>query len=138
MTARRFTDGQIRQLRPRPWGWFLAWVLVGGSYALSILGAFTIGLFVLPFPVVATVLLCLGRRSIRGAWGLVSGLSLPVFFVAWLNRAGPGNICTTSPTETSCVQEWSPWPFLLVALVLLIGGVALFISRRHRRGVSSL
>ena len=37
--------------------WFMAWLLVGAGYALSLIGVASIGLFVLPLPVLATVLL---------------------------------------------------------------------------------
>jgi hypothetical protein len=40
-----------------PWMWFTVWLLVGAGYALSLIGVASIGLFVLPLPVLATVLL---------------------------------------------------------------------------------
>ena len=49
------------------WRWFAAWVLVGGLYALSVLGMLTIGMFVLPIPIVATVLLNRHHKAGLGA-----------------------------------------------------------------------
>lgn len=42
---------------------------------------------------------------------------------------GPGNVCTAN----SCVDEWSPWPWLAVGLVLVVLGFALFVRIIHRR-----
>ena len=44
------------------WAFFAAWVLVGSAAALVLAGAFAIGVIVVPFAVVATVLLADRRR----------------------------------------------------------------------------
>lgn len=113
----------------RPWAWFSAWLLIGGLWSITLLGIATIGLFVLPVSLAATAILA--RRSHgAGALGLLSGLALPVFYVAYLNRDGPGNVCSsTSGGGQSCVQEWSPWPWLAAGVVLTIAGFLLFRYR---------
>ncbi|HVA06876.1 MAG TPA: hypothetical protein VNG12_09065 [Acidimicrobiales bacterium] len=113
----------------RPWGWFAAWWLIGGLWSITLLGIATVGLFVLPVSLAATALLA--RRSHgAGALGLLSGLGLPVFYVAYLNRDGPGNVCSsTSSGGQTCVQEWSPWPWLAAAVILSIAG---FLLLRYR------
>ena len=94
-----------RTLSGLPWVWFTAWLLVGAGYALSFIGIASIGLFVLP---------------------------LPVLYVAYLNRAGPGTICTTVAGGQECHDEWSPWPWLAVGVILFVVGVAAFIDRQRR------
>ena len=113
----------------RPWGWFAAWWLIGGLWSVNLLGIATVGLFVLPVSLAATAILA--RRSHgAGVLGLLSGLGLPMFYVAYLNRDGPGNVCSsTSGGGQTCVQEWSPWPWLAAAVVLTVAGLLLFRYR---------
>jgi len=115
--------------------WFIAWMLVGAGYAFGILSALSIGAFVLLITVVATILLATRAGNRVGLPGLVSGLSLPLFYVAYLNRSGPGTICTTTATSQTCSDEWSPWPWLVVGIVLLVIGCVWFAIASRRRGV---
>lgn len=112
------------------WGWFAAWCVVGGLYSLAFLGAFTIGVFVLPFALVATILLSRHHGDVS-AIGVVSGLGAPLLYVAYLNRSGPGTICTTTRDGHSCVDEWSPLPWAAVGLILIVGAVVLFAKLRR-------
>jgi hypothetical protein len=114
------------------WVSFTAWLLVGAGYGVSCIGIASIGLFVLPLPVLATLLLVRRRRATRGLPGLISGLAVPVLYVAYLNRAGPGTICTTVTGGQECNGEWSPWPWLAVGVMLFVLGVAVFIDRQRR------
>ena len=123
-------------LRRRAVVWFIAWMLTGAGYALGLLGALTIGPYVLLVTVAATIVLATRARTLVGLPGLVSGLSLPLFYVAFLNRSGPGTICTTTATSRSCVDEWSPWPWLVIGVVLLVGGCAWFATANRRRGAA--
>jgi hypothetical protein len=116
-----------------PWVWFTAWLLVGVGYALSLVGIASIGLFVLPLPVLATVLLVRRQRAASGLPGLISGLAFPLLYVAYLNRAGPGTICATM----ECNDEWSPWPWLAVGVILLVLGVAAFVGLQRRANLRS-
>ena len=113
------------------WAWFAAWLVIGAGYALSLLGAASIGMFVLPLPVLATILVSRRQRARSGLPGLISGLGLPLFYVAYLNRAGPGNICTTTGGGQNCTGESSPWPWLAAALILLGLGLSAFIARQR-------
>ncbi len=114
-----------------PWIYFVLWMLVGGSYAMVIVGAFSIGIFFIPAAVIATVYLVRKPSSRRGIPGLFGGLALPLFYVAYLNRSGPGTVCATTRSAfgvgQSCTQEWSPWLWLIAGLVLLGVGVVIFI-----------
>jgi hypothetical protein len=113
--------------------WFIAWMLVGAGYSLGVLGALSIGLYVLVVTVAATIVLATRRGSRVGLPGLISGLSLPLFYVAFLNRSGPGTVCTSTATSQSCVDEWSPWPWLVVGIVLLVSGFLWFAMANRRR-----
>jgi hypothetical protein len=115
--------------------WFIAWLLVGAGYAFGILSALSIGAFVLLITVVATILLATRAGNRVGLPGLVSGLSLPLFYVAYLNRSGPGTICTTTDASQTCSDEWSTWPWLVVGIVLLLIGCVWFAIGSRRRGV---
>ena len=115
--------------------WFIAWMLVGAGYALGLLSALSIGAYVLLITVVATIVLATRPRNRVGRPGLVSGLSLPLFYVAYLNRSGPGTICTTTATSHTCSDQWSPWPWIVVGILFLVGGCVWFAMANRRRGV---
>ncbi len=101
------------------WRWFAVWALVGGTYAMSVLGAFTIGLFFLPLALGGTALLA-RRPGTAASWpGVLAGLALPAFLVAWLNRAYPA-------PNTIDPKPWLAGGLGLVAL----GGVIFLALRR--------
>jgi hypothetical protein len=118
--------------RQRRWPWFLAWFVLGAGYALSLLGALTIGVFILPFVLGATVVVVRRPGSRAGGAGLISGLGLPLLYVAYLNRDGPGTICTRSARGQSCTEELSPWPWLALAAALIVIGLLAFRIARRR------
>jgi hypothetical protein len=112
---------------------FIAWMLTGAGYAVGILGALSIGRYVLVITVAATIVLASRTGSRVGLPGLISGLSLPLFYVAFLNRSGPGTVCTSTATSQSCVDEWSPLPWLAIGIVLMVSGCVWF-ALANRRG----
>jgi len=120
--------------RPRIWPFF-AWAALGAGICLGPLTAFTpIGLFVLPVVIATLVALLLwpGSRT-SAALGVISGLGLVPLFVAYLNRGGPGDVCTTSASGgQSCDTEWSPWPWLGAGLALVALGAVAFGLLRAR------
>src|SRR5437899_173201 len=87
-------------------GWFIAWCLVGAAYALAVAGAFTIGIFVLPVAIVATVALASTRRSRIGLPGLIAGPAVLLGYLVYLNRGGPGDVCVSDAVGRSCTQEY--------------------------------
>ena len=101
------------------WRWFAVWALVGGTYAMSILGAFTIGLFFLPFALVGTALLARSRGAAASWPGALAGLALPAFLVAWLNRAYPA------------ANTIDPKPWLAGGLGLVAVGGLIFLALRR-------
>jgi len=114
------------------WAWFVAWSFIGAGSTIVILGALTIGPLVLPVVIVATALLATRRDSRQGLPGLLSGLSAPLFYVAYVNREGPGTICTVSTTGGGCTEHLNPWPWFVVASILLFAGVLVFAFAEHR------
>ncbi|MDQ6686243.1 MAG: hypothetical protein M3Z50_01290 [Actinomycetota bacterium] len=107
-------------------------MLLGALYGVGLLAILTIGLPLLLVAVVGSVLLARKQPPRETFFGLVSGLGFPMFYLALLNRGGPGTVCTTTPTSQSCVDESNPWLWLVVGLVLLVGGVAGSIIHRRR------
>jgi hypothetical protein len=108
---------------------YLGWCVVGAGACFGVLSLLTVG----PFVLLATLFLSgwlLWRVSFGWAMGgLLSGAALPILYVAWLNRDGPGHVCTTTATSQSCTEEWSPWPFVVAAVVLAAGGVMVLLRR---------
>jgi uncharacterized membrane protein HdeD (DUF308 family) len=100
----------------------------------GLLGAFTIGVFVLPAAVIGAVVLARIDRAGGELLGLISGLGIPLLYVGYLNRRGPGDVCTTARDGSqSCIEEWSPWPWVAVGVLLILVGVVAFAKYRVTR-----
>ncbi|MEZ0448434.1 hypothetical protein [Cellulomonas sp. ICMP 17802] len=119
-------------LRGRGVGAFLGWALLGAGIGFGFGAVLVVGL------VAALALLAVGgvlvaRQGLRPAQlGVISGLGVLPLTIAWLNRHGPGEYCTTTAVaESQCVAQWSPWPFALVGLALVVVGVLLFVRTRR-------
>ncbi len=114
------------------------WFLDGAALAFGLASIPTIGLLLLAAGGVGAVLL--GRSAtFRPSWpAVVGGPAAALAYLAYLNRSGPGTICTTTATAGNCVQQYSPWPFLGLAVLLLAVAAALgYRSVRSRTtGVS--
>ena len=99
--------------------WVRAWWLVTGALlGLGAVSILTIGVFVLPIGIAlgmaGAVVPALHNRA---ALVMIAGLALAVLYIAWLNKDGPGEVCNSA--GTSCTDQWSPWPLVLVAILLL-------------------
>ena len=114
-------------------------MLVGTSGIMVIAGAFTIGIFFVPIAALGAIVMSRRRSARVGLPGLVAGLGLPFFFVAYLNRGGPGNVCrattTSFGTGQSCSQEWNPWLLLAAGLLFVALGVGGFLRTRRRHAM---
>ena len=100
------------------------WVAVGALGCLTVLTVLTIGWMVAILTVVVLVAAILLTRG-RGVGGLLLGIALPLAWVGWLNRQGPGEVCTSSSTGTECIEMFSPWPFFAVGAILAALGIVL-------------
>ncbi|MGW1560786.1 hypothetical protein ACWCQ1_30275 [Streptomyces sp. NPDC002144] len=119
-------------MRSSSWPWFCAWLAVGALGSLALLAILTIGVYLLPLALLAAGLLGTRRGSSAGLPGLVSGLGVPLLYVAFLNRGGPGNVCTTTSTSQSCVDEYNPWVWLAAGVIFLLAGIVLGAVRQRR------
>jgi hypothetical protein len=102
------------------------WAFVGALWAFGTAAALTIGPF---FLAGATILAILGftlrRIEIRYAPAVLIGGSVAPFYVAWLNRRGPGEVCEQIENGVRCSEQWSPWPLVGVGLILVATGLVL-------------
>jgi hypothetical protein len=112
---------------------FLGWTLIGASWAFVVASLMTIGVFLVPVAVALTWVVRRWDRDREGLAGLIAGLGVPALYIAYLNREGPGTVCHSSATSTSCTDEWSPWPLLVAGLALISTGlIAWWWSNRRR------
>jgi hypothetical protein len=112
------------------------WTIVGAGFAVGGVGYLSIGLFVLPASLLLTLIVARWRGVTADAIGILSGIALPLFYVAFINRQGPGTVCTSIPGGTSCTDESSPWPWLVTGIVLMAVGLSVFLTRRHHSRTS--
>jgi hypothetical protein len=110
---------------PHVWQ-FIGWAVVGGLGCLGLLTAPTIGPFVLGCALIGAAVLVLAGAVNASALGACSGLGLPLCYVAWLNREGPGEVCHSIHNGQECTQQWSPWPWAAAGVVLIALGIGLF------------
>jgi hypothetical protein len=104
-------------------------MVVGVGWCFVVLGALSIGVFILPVAIIATVVLARQPGAREHTAGVLSGLGFPILYVAFLNRHGPGMHCTTTPTSESCSEHTTPVPFLVSGIALVALGV--LIDRRR-------
>jgi hypothetical protein len=128
--------GAGRHTHPEPPAWSWAWwLVVGGLLGFGLAAMLSIGL---PFLVAGAALGAAGlasdRLRNRSAAAVPAGVALTAFYLAWLNRGGPGDVCTTTATSQTCTEQWSPWPFLAVAVLLVGASVVLAAGVLSRRG----
>ncbi|MDT0469322.1 hypothetical protein [Streptomyces gibsoniae] len=114
------------------WGWFLAWLAVGACVALGLAALLSVGVILIAVGAVAAVFL-LRRGHTNALVGSIAGVALPLFYIAYTNRGGPGDVCHTTATGSTCTEEYAPVPFLIAGAVLFVGGFLVFLVLDHRR-----
>lgn len=121
--------------RAAGWGWFLAWLLVGACAGIGLAAILTVGAAFVVLAAVAAVFL-LRRGPGRAVLGGVSGVALPLFYLAYLNRGGPGEVCHAVPGGQACTDEYTPVPFLVAGVLVLVAGCVIHVmaGRRGRAG----
>ena len=92
--------------------------MIGAAYSFGLLGLLSIGIFVLPCALLATVHLIRRNPAAELMTGILSGIGVP-FLVLALNRSG-----------TTAVQ---PWPWLLSGLFFGLLGPATYVLSANRR-----
>ncbi|MEW2050924.1 hypothetical protein [Streptomyces sp. NPDC005476] len=113
------------------WGWFLGWLAVGGLAGVGLAAILTVGIaLVLVAAVGAGLLLWQGPRNATA--GLVAGPALPLLYIAYLNRSGPGNVCHTVTGGQTCIEEYPPIPFLFGGVIFLAAGFLIFTTLNRR------
>jgi 4-amino-4-deoxy-L-arabinose transferase-like glycosyltransferase len=100
--------------------WFWAWAAVGVAGAL---GLVSLGPIALGPAFIAGVAMLRSRTGSRSARGLFVGAGLVSLFVAYVQRDGPGTTCWHTASATGCDQHLNPIPWLVVGIVLVVGGV---------------
>ena len=117
---------------------FAGWACAGLLGAFGVAALLTIGILVLlAAGALAAILLWLGRGERTPLLGLGLGAASIVGYLGWLNRDGPGTAChPDAQLGVSCTDEWTPWPFFVLAAVLTIASVAMSVhvapARRAR------
>jgi uncharacterized membrane protein len=115
------------------WPQFLAWALVPNLLLAGLAAAFTpLIIVVVPAAAVLVTALIVRCGVNQSAIGAIFGAGILPLVVGYLNRGGPGDVCTASNGGSQCTSEWSPWPFVVVGLVLVITGVTWFDAARRR------
>jgi hypothetical protein len=117
--------------RTAGWGWFLAWLLVGACGGIGLAAILTVGAALVVLAAVAAAVLLRSGPG-RAVVGGVSGLALPLFYLAYLNRGGPGEVCHAVPGGQTCTDEYTPVPFLAVGALLLIVGLVSHVLTDRR------
>lgn len=109
--------------------WFWVWAAVGALGILSLdLGTIT----AVPALIIGALIATKGDRNHRSTFGLLTGAGLPLLWVAWVQREGPGTTCWHTATGAGCDQHLDPVPWLVIGITLVLGGV-LAQTRRNRQ-----
>jgi hypothetical protein len=117
--------------------WFGAWLAVGAAFALSVLGAPSIGLFVLPVALVLLVIVVRRSQHLPEAIGLVSGIGVMLLLVAFRNRdyepcSNGFHRLAPGQQSVSC-GGWNPHPWLYLGLAVTAAGVLAYLAASKAR-----
>lgn len=130
----------LRTLRAEGWAAFAAWALVGALLSFSVLGAASIGLFVLPAALLALAVVGWTVRVWPEIAGMLVGVAALSLFVGLVNlgstpcpASGSGFVSADGRTgTTSSCGGLDPSPWLLVGVALAGAGLAVFALARDR------
>ena len=96
------------------WAW---WLLVGALVGVGVVSILTIGIFVLALAgLLAAVGVSVPSLRNESALAATGGLAAPALYLAWINRSGPGDVCSGD----TCTEQYSPWPFVAFAVVFVV------------------
>lgn len=114
---------------PREVGYFFAWAVAGAGLIVAFLTPFTIGIPAALVGATVIALLVWRRRLGRSSAGLLPGVGFILIYIAYLNRGGPGTVCTTTASSQQCISEYSPWPWLVIGILFIVSGLVVFLAR---------
>jgi hypothetical protein len=111
----------------RRWtGWtaFVAWSAVGALLVFSFLSGFSIGLFILPFALIAILLVATHASGWPEAIGVIAGAGAVSLLIAFLNRdyspCPESGVLTVPAGETSAeCGGFDPMPWLVGGIILI-------------------
>jgi hypothetical protein len=119
------TDRLIRCL------WFWVWAIDGALAVLSL----DIGPLAAGPALLLAALLALPQGPRASTSGVLTGAGLPLLFVAYVQRTGPGTNCYRTATSAGCDQHLNPVPWLVIGAVLVLAGLVLHTVQgaKHQR-----
>ena len=85
----------------------------------------------LPALLLGALVATVGDRRHGSASGFLTGAGLPLLWVAYVQRQGPGTTCWHTASSAGCDQHLNPLPWLIVGVTLVLTG--LIAHRRHNR-----
>ena len=101
-------------------GVYVLWFIAAGLCTTGLAALYTIGVPLVAAGAALVAFLAYSKR-LRPAWpGAIAGPAAPLVYIAYLNRSGPGTVCTGSATGSSCTDQYAPWPFLVTAVVFVL------------------
>jgi hypothetical protein len=131
-------------MKGRATWWSLAtWAVAFGLLTLAIVGAWSIGVYVLPFAIVALVVAGSLNRSRPGSlWGAPVGAGSVLMYIAYLNRnyspcPTSGTVTRLSPGQHTSCGGFDPIPWLLLGALGCFLGVAGYFAWRRRHDVAT-
>ncbi|GAA3646394.1 hypothetical protein GCM10022237_02310 [Nocardioides ginsengisoli] len=125
---------RLHPVRRRAAWHYAWWAAVGACAGLGMVSLLTIGIFLLAAAILlAYVGLRLGALRDAVLLAAVAGAGLPLLYVAWLNREGPGTVCHTSGSTTSCTELWAPWPWAVAGAGIVLAAVLLIVLLNRRQ-----
>jgi hypothetical protein len=137
----------VMQRAPKRDGWAYAyWLVVGAALGTGFPAILTFGIVPLALGGLMIIVGVLTPRlSNESQLAAIAGLALPALYMAWLNRRGPGTVCTLEDPSAdaaarlrefggdACADLYSPWPFVAAAVILVIVSIVLIRAARRKR-----
>jgi hypothetical protein len=85
----------------------------------------------LPALLLGALVARVGDRRHSSVFGFVTGAGLPLLWVAYAQRHGPGTTCWHTASGAGCDQYLNPLPWLIAGITLVLAG--LVAQTRHNR-----
>jgi hypothetical protein len=112
---------------------YVAWLIVGSLWAVTIVAVLSIGIFILPLAIAATWFLARRPESRRGMAALIAVAGMPFFLLARLDRSGQGTTLRGVGGNVTGFVHTNPWPWVTLGVSLFGTSVLIFIVTTHQR-----